>query len=144
IHGRRIGSSAEKIPMQTASVDCMTLHCTIDHFERDCDTFFLREAARVLKPRGKVCVLPVYFAREPENICDPRNFSPRQKFDPEARVRKVSGYGNRFGRFYSPQSFRRRILKASPHLKATLFKIAGDQPKIPNNYLHYALVMEKI
>jgi len=143
VHGNRIGCGVDRIPLPDATVDLLTLHCSIDHFEAGRDTLFLREAARLLRPGGRLCVLPVYFALEPTNICDPRCFSPAVAFDREARLRKVPGQRNRFGRYYSPASFRRRILEASPALEATLYQIAGDQPKIPDNYLQYALVMVK-
>lgn len=143
IHGREIGASADAIPLESGSVDAMTLHCTIDHFEGDCDARFIREAARVLHPGGRLCILPVYFAPEPTNICDPRYFSPRAKWDHEARLRAVQDYHNRFGRYYSVESFRRRILNTTNELKPSLYRVEGDRPKIPNNYLHYALVMTR-
>lgn len=144
VHDDRIGAPADAIPLPDASVGSMTLHCTIDHFEGNADTGFLREAARALRPGGRVCVLPVYFAPEPTNLCDPSRYAPSQRFDADARVRAVKGYANRFGRYYSLESFRRRILDATPLLKPTLFRVEGDRPKIPNNYLHYALVMERL
>lgn len=144
VNGANIGAPADSIPLPDDSVGAMTLHCTIDHFEADADTGFIREAARVLRPGGRVCVLPVYLSDQPWNICDPRRFTRGIGFDREAHVRGVLGYSNRFGRFYSLETLRRRVLDAAPErLGATLFKIEGDQPKVPNNYLHYALVLEK-
>lgn len=143
VNGRKIGCSIESVPMPDASVDLMTLHCTIDHFEGERDTLFLREAARLLRPGGRACILPVYFAPRAANICGPRHFSPRAEFDPGAEVRLVEDYNNRFGRFYSPETFRARLLDAAPGLKPTLFRIAGEREAIPNNYLMYALAMER-
>jgi hypothetical protein len=143
IHGRRIGCGADAIPLEDRSVDLMTLHCAIDHFEGERDTRFVREAARILRPGGRVCILPVYFASAPTNVCNPRRYSPGQKFDSDAEVRAVAGYENRFGRFYGLETFRRRILDASPALRPRLYRIGGDQPRIPNNYLHHALVLRR-
>lgn len=144
VHGNRIGCSADAIPLPDESVTAMTLHCTIDHFEGEADRRSIREAARVLKPGGAVCVLPVYFAEEPTNICDPRRYAPSARFDASSTVRRVSGYGNRFGRFYSVESFRERLIEASGSMRPTLYSIEGDQAAIPNNYLHYALLLRKI
>lgn len=142
VHGRRIGSGAEAIPLPEDSVDVMTLHCTIDHFESDRDTRFIREAARVLRRGGRICILPVYFAPEPTNICDPALFASDIGFDPGIEIRRVPGHANRFGRYYSLETFRARILAAEPSLSATLWTIEGEQRMIPNNYLHYALELK--
>lgn len=141
VNGRKIGCSVESIPMPDASVDVMTLHCTIDHFEGACDSLFLREAARLLRPGGRLCVLPVYFAPRPANVCDPRRYSPRARFDADAEVRPVAGYNNRFGRFYSVETFRERVLGAAPSLRPELFRVEGERESIPDNYLSYALLM---
>lgn len=143
VHGRKIGASADAIPLETGSVDALTLHCTIDHFEGYCDSRFIHEAARVMRPGGRLCILPVYFAPEPTNICDPRHYSPSAEFDAGAQIRRVAGYSNRFGRYYTPTTFRERILNSAGELRPTLYRIAGEQPKIPNNYLHYALMLRK-
>jgi len=143
VHGRRIGSGAEAIPLPDASVDVMTLHCTIDHFESDRDTRFIREAARVLRPGGRVCILPVYFAPAATNICDPAMFAADIGFDSDAEIRRTPRHANRFGRYYSIETFRARILEAAPSLTPTLWTIEGEQRMIPNNYLHYSLEMKK-
>ncbi len=143
IHGNQIGSRAESIPLPDASVDAMTLHCSIDHFEGDGDSRFIREAARVLRPGGRVCILPLYFAPEPTNICDPSEYALDITFDPDAVIRRVDGHRNRFGRFYTVKTLRTRLLDPPHGLRPTLYRIGGDQPEIPNNYLPYALVVEK-
>lgn len=143
VNGNRIGCSADSIPMPDQSVSAITLHCTIDHFEGNADRGFVREAARILRPGGRVCILPLYVAENATNICDPKRFAPRPKFDAGAIVRRVAGYGNRFGRFYSVETLRDRLLEPGAELRPTIYSIEGDQPKVPNNYLHYALVLEK-
>jgi hypothetical protein len=143
VHGNKIGASADAMPFEAPAVDVMTLHCSIDHFEGQSDSGFVREAARVLKPGGRVCILPVYFAAEPTNIVDPKHFAPRATIDPMARVRSVEGYNNRFGRFYSPETFQRRILDAAVGLNAELYRIGGERERIPKVYLDYALLLRK-
>lgn len=64
IHGDKIGSFASKIPLPDESVDYMTLHCSIEHFEDGEDVRFLTEAFRLLKKGGAVCIIPLYMADE--------------------------------------------------------------------------------
>lgn len=143
VRGGEIGADASAIPLASATVDRLTLHCAIDHFEGFTDTLFVREAARVLRPGGLLCVLPVYFASRPANVCDPRYFSPRVRFDPGARVLRAPRYNNRFGRYYSPRTFERRILEAAAPLEPTLYSIECKAERPPNTYLRYALVLRK-
>lgn len=51
---------ATRMPWPAASVDAMSLHCAYELFLGDSDTRFVREAARVLKPGGRVVVVPLY------------------------------------------------------------------------------------
>ncbi len=143
IDGDRIGAPAQEIPLEDASIAAMTLHCTIDHFEGGADGAFVREAARVLRPGGRVCILPVYFAAELTNICDPAHFSPGAALDSEARLRGVPGYNNRFGRYYSPAAFDARLLAGATGLEPTLFRIEGERDRIENTYLNYALLLTR-
>lgn len=143
IHGDRIGAPAQEIPLEDASVAAMTLHCTIDHFEGGADSAFVREAARVLRPGGRVCILPVYFAAELSNICDPAHFAPGAELDHAARLRGVLGYNNRFGRYYSPAALDTRLLANAAGLEPTLYRIEGEKDRIENTYLNYALLLTR-
>lgn len=143
VHGHKIGCSVDAIPLEAGSVSALVLHCALDHFEGACDTLFIGEAARILRPGGRLCILPVYFAPAPVNICDPAHFAPDIAFDPEAGVMAAAGHTNRFGRFYSAETFRRRILEAAPELRPELYRIAGERASIPDNYLYFALLLRK-
>lgn len=141
LHGEEIGAPADAMPLESGSVAAITLHCTIDHFEGRADTGFLREAARVLRPGGRAVILPLYVARRQANAVDPRHYSPHTPFDPGAELRAVPGYGNPFGRFYSPSGLRERLLEAAPQLELRLVALEGD--RIPETYLDYALLAER-
>lgn len=145
VRGDRIGAPADAIPLPDSSVDAITLHCTIDHFEGLADTGFVREAGRVLRPGGRACVLPLYLAEHPVNVCDPDLFAASVRFDPEARVHRVPGHRNRFGRYYSVESLERRLLAPAraAGLLPTIHHVVGGRTSIPNNYLHYALSLER-
>ena len=86
--------------------------------------------------------MPVYFARELTNIIDPRHFSPDAKLDPGARVRRVENYNNRFGRYYSPEAFEERIVKASNKFEIRLVRVEVIPDPPGNTYLRYACVLK--
>ena len=59
-----IGSFASDIPLPDSFIDNITLHCSLEHFEDKEDFNFFKEAYRILKNKGKVCVIPLYMADE--------------------------------------------------------------------------------
>lgn len=58
--GWNIGRNAAAIPLPSASLDGMTLHCAFEHFEGNADSQFIRECARLLKSGGKAVILTLY------------------------------------------------------------------------------------
>jgi len=118
----QIGCNASCIPLPAESIDIMTLHCTFEHFEKNNDTLFIREAARLLKPGGRCFIIPLYLEAEFINLTDPSLFSlERIEFDQEARIIRRFGFLNRFGRIYSPEALINRVLSAATGLQATVY-----------------------
>jgi hypothetical protein len=62
IDGWTIGSDARAIPLPDESVDVVTLHNSIEHFDGGADAAFILEAARLLRPAGRLCVIPLFLA----------------------------------------------------------------------------------
>jgi SAM-dependent methyltransferase len=62
VNGELIGSNAAEIPLASESVDVMTLHNSFEHFEEDSDVGFIKEANRVLRPGGRVCIIPLFLS----------------------------------------------------------------------------------
>lgn len=71
IHGDRIGSNAMDIPLPGHSTDKISLHCSWEHFEENSDVEFFKEAHRILKKNGKLCIIPLYLAQEYFTITSP-------------------------------------------------------------------------
>jgi len=46
-----------------SSVKGMALHCAFEMFMRDDDIAFIREASRILLPKGKIIIVPLYMHR---------------------------------------------------------------------------------
>ena len=89
LHEDKIGGYASELYLPDESVDAITLHCSLEHFEGDSDTAFFQELERVLKPGGKAVILPFYLAHEYTIHIDPaynllKNHHP--KIDLKARV----------------------------------------------------------
>lgn len=143
LHGDLIGGDAARMPLPADSVTAMTLHCSFEHFEGRSDVEFLREAARVLRPGGRVCILPLYLRDEYVNILDPRATRTLVP-DAGATVHSISDWpGGHFARFYSPEVFRARVVDAVPALTLRLYRLANPEAAGPECYLRYAAVFEK-
>jgi hypothetical protein len=143
LHGDRIGGDAAELPLPPDSVTAMTLHCSFEHFEGRSDVEFLREAARVLVPGGRVCILPLYLRDDYLNVLDPRATRPLHA-DPEAKVYSISDWpGGHFSRYYSPEVFRTRIVDAVPTFSLRLYRLTNPEAAGPGCYLRYAAVFEK-
>ncbi|MGH9526530.1 MAG: methyltransferase domain-containing protein [Terriglobales bacterium] len=133
---------AGSLPVEDGFFTAMTLHCSFEHFERDSDTRFIREAARVLRPGGRVCIVPLYMSTAPaERYLQtiPNGDAPRQL-----------GPGCEFCRDYSPESLQERILApAAGYFRATVFRmanLAAIQAALPAHQLlnsHFMLLLER-
>ncbi|BAU12754.1 hypothetical protein LEP3755_32850 [Leptolyngbya sp. NIES-3755] len=111
IEGNRIGGDACAMPVSDGFMSKAALTCSLEHFELDADTRLFQELARVLKPGGKICVVPFYvFDREAVQTDPTVSVPANVPFDSTATIYCAPGWGNRHGRFYSPQSFMQRII----------------------------------
>ncbi len=144
LHGDRIGGNAARLPLPDASVTKMSLHCSFEHFERKNDIAFVREAARVLKPGGRVCIIPLYLNGQFVNQTDPVFPTEEIPFDKEAKVVLVPGWNNRFGRYYSVDQFCKRIVGVLPvNMELRLYRFLNEKEIDPICYLKFGLVLEK-
>src|SRR5262245_20357647 len=101
LQGDMIGGDAASMPVPDGFSTRMALHCSFEHFEEDADIRFVREARRVLRRGGAVCVVPLYLAEEYAIQTDPEVAVPaRIDFEADATVYCARGWGNRHGRFY--------------------------------------------
>lgn len=148
VHGERIGSSADAIPLPDGSVDFMTLHCTFEHFEGQADTGFVRECARLLRPGGKAVILPLYLNESLCNITGETDPETQRAIGWDAEAAHyclIPEWQNRFGRHYSPETFMQRVYNPALEtgLRPQLYKI-GDWGVIhPELWLRWILVLER-
>jgi len=146
LRGDVLGGDAAAMDLPDAFADGMTLHCSFEHFEGDADTRFVREAARVLKPGGKVAIQPLYIHQDYFVLSDPYGPEGVGPIDDGAYFIAAFGYSNRFGRHYDPQAFVRRV--AAPAIAAGLrtivYIIDGAHKVSQACYLQFAMVLERV
>jgi Methyltransferase domain len=112
IIGNRIGGDACAMPVPDGFASKACLTCSLEHFEGNADTRLFVELSRVLRPGGAVCVVPFYINAEAVTQTDPTVSVPAGvMFDPGVPIYCAEGWGNRHGRFYSPESFVTRIMR---------------------------------
>jgi SAM-dependent methyltransferase len=145
INGIEIGGSATAIPLPSASVSKMTLHCSFEHFEGSADTDFLKEVSRLLKPGGKVCIIPLYLMDKYYVLSDPLVPKGDVVWDAGAPVVQRPGWGNRFGRHYGVSELIERVLKPAKDfgLNLQLYHVTNATEIHPSCYLKFFALIEK-
>lgn len=143
IHGNRIGCDATSIPFKDESVDGMCATCSIEHFEGDADTLFLLEAERILRIGGKLVIAPLYLAQIPFTITDPINSVDNVNFDKIGEICFIPNWGNRHGRWYSPETLLERLITPAKNMKFTVAVIDNEKDIHKSIYCKFILIGEK-
>lgn len=147
VHGHRIGSNAAELPLEAGTVDFATLHCTYEHFEGAADTAFVRECGRVLKPGGKVVILPLYVNLNYCNVTgEAEQGRAAVRFDDDATYYcEIPEWRNRFGRHYSPEALVRRVLKPATQsgLTPRLYRVRNWSVVHRDLWMRWILVLER-
>jgi hypothetical protein len=148
VHGWNVGSNAAQIPLSDSSLDGITLHCTLEHFERDADSQFVRECARLLKIGGKAVILPLYVNLHWTNITGETDDAQRKSIafdDAASYFCVIPEWHNRFGRHYSAAALLDRVLQvaASSELTVELLRVINFERVHPDLWLKWILVLER-
>jgi len=143
IHGDCIGGSADEMPIPRGFATKMALHCSFEHFEQNADIGFIKEASRVLREKGKLCIIPLYLQPSytilTDPICVPKGFS----FESDATLACCRGYRNRFGRIYDVHHFMDRIINNLGNLKLEIFVVQNEKEIDPACYAKFVAVFER-
>jgi SAM-dependent methyltransferase len=142
--GRKIGGDAANMPVSAEFATKMALHCSFEHFEGASDIGFIREAERVLRPGGAVCIVPLYVAEEYAIQTDPRIAAFTDvMFETDATVYYAKDWGNRHGRFYDPAHLLSRIAANRGKLLLRVYHIVNAGDVDPSCYVRFALLIRK-
>lgn len=145
IHGHQIGGSAGKLPLPDNSIDGVTLHCSLEHFEYNSDSELFSELNRVLRKGGKAVILPFYLAYEYTIHLDPAfNLIKRHKagIDETAQIRYANWY-QYFSRHYDAAALKKRVLSQTPDLDLTIHRVTNFKDVHPSCYLRFIGVFTK-
>jgi len=142
--GRTMGGDAAAMPVPDAFADHLTLHCSLEHFEGDADSRFVREAARVLRPGGKLCSLPLYTTSTYAIQTHARRWRMHDiRFDPGDLLYVADEWGPPYGRFYDASAFARRIVGQLGAMRLTVYSLSNLDEVGGDCYLRYAVLVEK-
>lgn len=147
----RIGGSAAAMPVPAAFADKLFLHNSFEHFEESSDSEFVVEAWRVLKPRGAVCIVPLYLSARHQIVTDPLLDTRDVAWDSGAEIVSRRGYRSRFGRFYSVEALAKRVVEPALEcgLQYTIWhfgsvdQTAGDPISRAYRGLRFGMVLRK-
>jgi SAM-dependent methyltransferase len=144
MHDRRIGGNAAEMPVADGFATKMALHCSFEHFEGNSDSDFIEEAARVLAPGGRLCIVPLYLAERYSIQLDPISI-PRQgiEFESDALLCCARGWRNRHGRFYDVPHFVERVAEHLNGLRCTVFRIENAREVDPSCHVVFLGLFEK-
>jgi len=147
LHENKIGGLASDLPFGDESVDAITLHCSLEHFEGTQDKDFFREAERVLKKGGKCIVLPLYLSSQYTIHLDPisnllKSYSPDISDDKDAVVRHCDSK-QYFSRHYDVKAFSARIVNNPNLLEAEILHVENFKEVNKDCYLRFIGVFTK-
>ncbi|MGA8894555.1 MAG: glycosyltransferase, partial [Planktothrix agardhii] len=139
-----IGGNVTNLPLSDGFATKIAVH-TFSSFEEDSDMGFIKEAARLLKPGGSVCILPLYLFDKYAVQTDPITAisTGGVKFEEDAMVYCSLGWGHRHARFYDPQHFFDRICRNLNGLKLKIYRIKNAKEVDDSCYIQFAAVLEK-
>jgi SAM-dependent methyltransferase len=146
IHGDQIGGYASELPFEKNSIDAVTLHCSLEHFEKDSDTEFFAAMDTLLKPGGKILVVPFYIAREYSIHVDPvYNLLKGHQIYPDDKraVLRYCSWRQYFSRHYDIKALQERIINAAGSLVAEIVYFTNHKEIHPDSYLRFALILTK-
>lgn len=111
VNENRVGSPASAIPLPDGSLDSMMLHNSWEHFEGDEDIAFLFETRRLLKPGGRMLIIPLFLKDEMEIWTSPTVWSGKYSavsqtpsFDPRATIVVREDVRQRQAKFFDATS----------------------------------------
>lgn len=143
ISGDKIGGNACKMPIQDGFCTKMALHCSFEHFEGENDILFIKEANRIIRKGGKLCILPLYLFAKYANQTDPIWAAERKEIiENDMILYCVKGYFN-YHRFYDVTHFIERIYQNLDNLKLTLYMVTNEKEVSPTCHVKFIALFEK-
>jgi len=144
VYDRTIGGDACRMPVEDGFATKISLHCSFEHFEQDADMGFLREASRVLRKGGRLCIVPLYLAPVYAIKTDPAVWRRGTvSFEDDAVIYCARGWGCRHGRFYDVEHFISRVRNNLSDLRLSLYFVLNEKEIDPGCYVKFVALFEK-
>jgi SAM-dependent methyltransferase len=150
IRGYNIGGDAGNMPVPDDFADVLTLHCAFECFQGDADIRFAGDLYRVLRPGGRVGIVPLYVDMvhfvKTSPWCDKRYIAVEH----DAKwLWRDDEWREPFSRHYSPEVFVRRITNQMPKMskKILFFKnldVLAERFEGQCFYCHFMFKGEKV
>ena len=139
-----IGGNAAFMPVRDSFASGLVSHCAFEMFRGDNDSLFIQEAARVLRPGGRLVIIPLYLSSLHHHLVDPLADRRGVNYDPGARVVYRPGfYRVAFARFYSVEAFMQRVVGHRSGLSLKVIFIENEKEVDPSCYCRFAAVLER-
>lgn len=139
-----IGGDAAHMPVEDGFASKMAMHCSFEHFENDADIRFIQEASRVLRPGGKLCIVPLYLFKEYAYKTNPAVYAGTNiTFDRDATLYCVRHWFERQGRFYDASHLKSRIIDNMKNLSLTVFHVPNLHEVAPQCYARFVALFTK-
>jgi hypothetical protein len=143
LKGDKIGGNACRMPIEDGFCTKMALHCSFEHFEGDNDILFIKEANRVLRKGGKLCILPLYLFTKYANQIDPILVETKKDvIEKDMTLYCLKGYTN-YHRFYDVNHFIERVYRNLDKLKITLYMVKNGKEISPHCHIKFIALFEK-
>lgn len=130
-----INGSIDSIPLPDDSLDAISCHHSIEHFRGDLDSRFICEAVRVLRPGGRLVIVPIFLTDTYAEIWNQElgenDDQARQIHD---RTATFAGWGpyEGFARTYDLARFEGRLLDRIQGCSIRVLQIRIDGEAVPD------------
>lgn len=146
---RLIECDATDMPFEDNSISKIALHCAYEMFENDADINLIKEASRLLRPGGKMVIVPLYMAHTYYILSGTKTNRWGIKYGKAKRVwwSNKNHKTNRFARFYSADAFLERVVNNCQSLSVKIYYFTNmlDMKQKPDDqiYVNFAACFTK-
>lgn len=131
-----VSGDACSLPFPDNYFTHMSLFNSFEHFEDDRDTAFIIEAQRVLRPGGRLLLMPLEIGLE-YSIETDAGYVDAQG------VKHLWGVGARYARTYDVAAFRTRVIEPARQLSPELYEIEDQWPRAADCYARWFMMFRK-
>jgi ubiquinone/menaquinone biosynthesis C-methylase UbiE len=137
--------NATKTTFADASVTGASLQCAYEMFMHEDDTNFIHEVARILKPGGKVVILPLYMHTHHCAYATPEHFGKGYQDAGAKEYVRFDCDGVPSSRKYNAQQLKLRVLDpiVATGMRYRLHALRNKTEFGNNIYCHFILEIEK-